>query len=123
MLQKLARFKLERSGFRVFTASRGDEALAVYQQHQAQIDLVFLDLTMPGMSGLDVLHNLQHINPGIRVIFTSGLSAYGEKEDLLAAGALAFVAKPYRPEELVGNVRQVLDCASALSPEYVEAGC
>jgi DNA-binding response OmpR family regulator len=52
---------------------------------------------------------MQELDPEVRVIFSSGHTLQSEPNQLLAAGADAFVAKPYRPEELVARIRQVLD--------------
>jgi len=109
MVRNLAQAVLIRWGYRVLTASNGEEALSLYHSHGHEIDLVLLDYTMPGMNGLQVLHMLQALNPDVRVIFSSGLSAQSDSERLLDGGARAFVAKPYRVEELVRRVRQVLD--------------
>jgi PAS domain S-box-containing protein len=108
-VRKLVRTILERWGFQVVTAATGEEAVAFYREHASAIDLVLLDYTMPGWNGLQVLRNMQEIDPEVRVVFSSGHTLQSEPNQLLAAGAEAFVAKPYRPEELVARIRQVLD--------------
>jgi len=121
---KLVRAILERWGFQVLTAADGEEALALYQEHSAVIDLVLLDFAMPGLTGLQVLGELQKIDPEVQVVFSSGHILGSDTDQLLAAGARAFLAKPYRPEELVGKIRQVLDeRALVLDGRYVEASC
>jgi PAS domain S-box-containing protein len=107
---------LKRWGFRVLTAADGEEALAIYREQGADIDLVLLDFTMPGLTGLDVLQQLREINPAVRVILSSGHTQPVDNERLLAAGARAFVAKPYHPDELVRRIRQVLDEPAADLP-------
>jgi PAS domain S-box-containing protein len=109
MVRKLARSVLEMWGYRVLTAEDGAEAVAVYQTRSDEIDLVLLDYTMPRLTGLQVLERMRGINPDVRVIFSSGHTANSEVDQLLAAGARGFVAKPYRPTELVQQIRQVLD--------------
>jgi two-component system, cell cycle sensor histidine kinase and response regulator CckA len=109
LIRRLARTILERWGFRVFTAEDGEQALILYQQHAAEIDLVLLDYTMPGLSGLDVLRELQRTEPEICVVFSSGHTLESNAEELLAAGARAYIPKPYKPEELVARLREVLD--------------
>jgi DNA-binding response OmpR family regulator len=64
---------------------------------------------MPGLSGLEVLRELRHLDPHVCVVFSSGHTLQGNVEELLAAAARAFVPKPYSPEELVARIRQVLD--------------
>ncbi len=109
MVLNLARCVLERWGFRVLIAADGEQALATYRARGPEIDLVVLDFAMPLLTGLQVLHALQRLNPVVRVIFASGHVDSPDSESILTAGARAFVPKPYRPEELVRRVRQVLD--------------
>jgi PAS domain S-box-containing protein len=109
LVRTAARCVLERWGFRVLTAADGEQALAAYRARDPEIDLVLLDFTMPERSGMEVLRGLQSMDPSVRVIFASGQVDLGDGESFLAAGARAFVPKPYRPEELVRRVRQVLD--------------
>jgi PAS domain S-box-containing protein len=108
-IRRLAQTVLERAGFRVVAARDGHEALALYRQRSAEIAAIVLDLTMPGMTGLQVLQATLQINPGVRVIFSSGYAAEGDREQLLAVGARAFVPKPYRLDELSRAVREVLE--------------
>jgi two-component system C4-dicarboxylate transport response regulator DctD len=72
---------------------------------------------MPGLSGLEVLHELQRIDPEVCVIFSSGHTLQCNTEELLAAGARAFVPKPYSPEQLVARIRQVLDDGGVAAEE------
>jgi len=109
LICNLARVVLTRWGYRVVTASSGEEAVALYRDQGTEIDMVLLDFTMPRMNGLQVLRILQTMDPEVRVIFSSGHTTHSDSDRLLAAGARAFVAKPYRVEELVRRVRQVLD--------------
>jgi CheY-like chemotaxis protein len=67
------------------------------------------DYTMPRMNGRQVLEMLRSLNSNVRVVFSSGHTQESDTEELLNAGARAFVAKPYRPENLVTKIREVLD--------------
>lgn len=96
------------SGYRVVTAESGEAALETYETHGA-VDLVLLDLNMPGMGGYRCLNELLKVNPGVRVIIVSGHSAFGIDGDQAAAGARGFVGKPYRIGELASRIREVLD--------------
>jgi CheY-like chemotaxis protein len=116
MLRNLAQGALERWGYRVLTAADGEEAMAAFREHGAEIDLVLLDLTMPKLSGLQVQEALRQVAPDVRILFTSGRATQGDIDCLLEAGARGFLAKPFMPEELVQKVRQTLDAAIPTDP-------
>jgi len=102
------RMRLEAEGFAVLTARDGVEALE--QARTEQPDLILLDLMLPRLSGERVCQELRG-DPRIRSIPVVVVSArIGEAERLraLAAGADAFVCKPYDPSELVGEIRSRL---------------
>jgi PAS domain S-box-containing protein len=108
VVRDLARTVLERAGFVVQTASDGDDALRLHHEHGDTIDLVLLDYSMPGRTGLQVLCELRRLQPNVRVIFSSGCIPDGEMQQCLDAGVLGFVPKPYRPQDLVEQVRRAL---------------
>jgi PAS domain S-box-containing protein len=108
LVRDLARTVLERWGFRVRTADGGPAALDTYRRERDGIDLILLDYTMPGMNGVQVLQELLRIDPEVCVIFSSGYSMDHDVNQLLAAGARAFVPKPYRPQDLVDKIRNTL---------------
>jgi CheY-like chemotaxis protein len=93
----------------VLEAEDGVRGLSLYEQQRTKIAAVILDLTMPKKSGLEVLASLQHLNPGVRVILSSGYSAAAQKLDLPKLGVTAFLQKPYVPNELARTLRKVLD--------------
>jgi signal transduction histidine kinase/CheY-like chemotaxis protein len=111
-IRKLARRVLEQLGYVVLEAVDGVHGLTVYQEEQARIAAVILDLTMPKKSGLEVLATLRRLNPAVRVILSSGYSAAAQKLDLPRLGVMAFLQKPYVPNELARTLRNVLDQAS-----------
>src|SRR5207247_4395073 len=71
----LARDILEMHGYRVLTARNGEEALRLYRNRAAEIDLVLLDLTMPVMGGYECFRQMQRVNPHVRVVISSGFSS------------------------------------------------
>ncbi len=108
-LRILAQSVLETHGYKVLTASDGEEALEVYRQHQEEIHLVFSDLGLPKLSGYDVFQQLLQINPMIRFMLTSGYIDPEQKAEVLAMGARHVLQKPYTPNELLVKVRTALD--------------
>jgi CheY-like chemotaxis protein len=99
---------LEHEGLRVLLAPDGAAGVAAYREAQGRVDVVLLDLSMPGWSGGETLKRLREIDPGVRVILSSG---YGPEEarGRFGAGAPAgFIQKPYRPEQLMAEIHRCL---------------
>lgn len=91
---------LKHIGFEVLKAENGEEALSLYKENQDQIELVLLDLTMPGKSGEETFRELRQINSNVKVIMSSG---YNEKEvvqQFAGKGLTGFIQKPYTLEAL-----------------------
>jgi PAS domain S-box-containing protein len=107
----LAKRVLENYGYTVFTADNGLEGVEVYQKNAEQIDLVLLDVIMPGLSGRECFARLKEINPDVKVVLSSGYggSGGGMIQGILSQGALGFVQKPYLFDDLARSVRQALD--------------
>ena len=104
----LARDILEMHGYKVLTARNGEEALRVFRERVATIDLVLLDLTMPVMGGRECFKHLKEIDPRVRVLVSSGFSAESTASDMMSEGALAYVQKPYDIDALARIVRQAI---------------
>ncbi len=103
-----ARDALKLLGYRVMTASDGEEALERLKQESESIRLVVTDVVMPGMSGRDLAAAVRQSYPAIKVLFTSGhderqVSRHGVSRNR------AFLAKPYSARQLARQVRDVLD--------------
>jgi PAS domain S-box-containing protein len=109
-VRQLARRLLERQGYTVFEAESGPAALAVWHEHQGQIDLVLTDMVMPeGLSGLELADRLLALQPRLKVIVTSGYSVELGGKELTRTDRVGFLAKPYSKRQLVGAVRASLD--------------
>jgi DNA-binding response OmpR family regulator len=102
---KVVRAYLEQSGFRVITASDGQQALAVFRHEQ--LDLIVLDLNLPQLDGLAVCRAIRH-ESNVPIIM---LTARVEETDRLIGleiGADDYITKPFSPREVVARVRTVL---------------
>jgi len=104
---------LTRWGYTVFTATSGEEGLAFYDDLRDKIDLVILDLIMPGMGGEQCLEKILEIDPDAKVIITSGYSGKGPAMDAINGGALGFIDKPYGMRQMLKGIRAVLDDGSS----------
>ncbi|MBW1909228.1 MAG: response regulator, partial [Deltaproteobacteria bacterium] len=100
---------LARSGYTVITAKSGEEAIEVYRAEKEDIDLVILDMSMPGMGGHKCLKELVEIDPEVKTIIATGYTATGKVKETLESGAAGFIGKPYRLEEILKKIREVLD--------------
>ncbi len=86
---------LRQRGFSVFTAGDGREALDVYRRRREAIDMVLLDVRMPGPDGPATLASLQVLEPGVRFCFMSGEFGKHTEDDLRKLGAAAVFPKPF----------------------------
>jgi len=100
---------LTRNGYAAIKAQSGEAAIDIYKKQGDQIDLVFLDIEMPGMGGHTCFEELQKINPEILIILATGYPAVGKIQDTLDAGAVGFIRKPYKSADMVKKVREILD--------------
>ena len=99
---------LRRHGAEVVSAANGTEALEVYRQRGAAISLMLLDLTMPGLSGEDVLRELQKTGAPLRVVVMSGYSEEETMRRCAELGAVDFLRKPFELQAIVDKVRKHL---------------
>jgi DNA-binding NtrC family response regulator len=90
---------LEELGFDVVAAATGREGLAVFRERNSEISLVFIDMTLPDMSGMDLFEEMKKISQDTKFLLTSGY-----RQDMTGAGDKAvFIQKPYTISEL--NIR------------------
>jgi two-component system cell cycle sensor histidine kinase/response regulator CckA len=108
MVMEVNQELLESIGYKVYVAGSGQEGIAVYMEKRDKIDLVILDMIMPGISGSETFDRLREINPKIKVLLSSGYSLNGEAKHIMDRGCNGFLQKPFRLEELSGKVRAML---------------
>jgi len=89
---------LSRAGYQVQKASRGDEALDIINKNW--INIVLLDLKMPGMDGLEVLAHIRKLNTEIQVIVITGYATVETAIEAMKQGAYDFIPKPFEPDQL-----------------------
>ncbi|MEJ5348427.1 MAG: ATP-binding protein [Desulfosoma sp.] len=96
-------------GFRVLTASSGEEALDVLARSADLVDVLILDENMPGMGGSACFSKVRHLYPEVAVILASGSLESHFVESLGMAEHVAFLSKPYRLGELLAAIQRVMD--------------
>ncbi len=109
MILEVGRMMLEKLGYQVLVAGSGQEALGVYGEQKKEIDLVILDMIMPGMGGGEVFDNLREMDRNVKVILSSGYSINGLAKEIMDRGCRGFIQKPFAMEELSRRVKEALD--------------
>jgi PAS domain S-box-containing protein len=100
---------LEALGYQVLVSINGQEALDMVARNGAAIDLVILDLIMPGMDGGQVFDHIRNLQPDMPVMLSSGYSLKGQASDIINRGCDGFIQKPFSLSKLSQKVRQILD--------------
>jgi CheY-like chemotaxis protein len=99
---------LEILGYTVLIARNGREAIDLYSRKGRSIDLVLMDMIMPGISGSEAIDALLKIDPSVRIVLASGYSLNGQAGDIMRRGCRAFLQKPYNMGDLSRTVAQVM---------------
>jgi PAS domain S-box-containing protein len=109
VLQELVKTMLEMGGYRVLTANDGEEGIEIYRKNKEEISIVLTDLGLPKLGGFEAFLKMKEINPNVKAIIASGYFDPDQKVDMLKADIKDFVQKPYRPNEVLKILREVLD--------------
>jgi PAS domain S-box-containing protein len=100
---------LEVLGYDVLRAESGSDAVSLYETNKDDIDVVLLDIIMPGMDGRETLDRIKKIDPEVKSIFISGYSADGEGSQIPDLDCDKFIQKPFNVKALSRKLREVLD--------------
>lgn len=100
---------LEELGYTVLKAQDGREALTLFEENRNRIDLVILDMIMPGMGGREVFERLKEVKRDIKVLLSSGYSNDGEASELMNKGCDGFIQKPFSIATFSRIIREILD--------------
>lgn len=98
---------LEAGGFEVVQASSGTEALACLSRQSDDIDMVLSDVTMPGMTGIDLSYQIRELYPSIPVAIVSGDVSELERS-IIGRADVPFIKKPFHAESLYSAVREAI---------------
>ena len=102
-IRELVGHFLRMEGLEVVEAVDGLDAMRIFDQ--IKVDLLVLDIMMPGINGIEVLKIIKQKWPDLKVIIHSGVASKEEQDQTLTLGATAFLSKPYKVEKLL----EVLD--------------
>ncbi|MGB8657704.1 MAG: response regulator [Candidatus Zixiibacteriota bacterium] len=98
---------LTREGYQVFTATDGVEAISLGKQNQ--LDLVLLDIKMPGMDGIEVFRKLKKVRGDLGVIILTGYGTLGTAKEAMRLGASDYLTKPFDLGLVKNVVQQALE--------------
>ncbi len=100
---------LTRSGYLVMTAGNGAEALDMIAQHRKEIDLIMLDMTMPGMTTGEIVRAIRALDPTVPILLNSGFASNKTAKQILEEDSVqGFLAKPYDLHQLLEKVQSLL---------------
>jgi len=95
-------------GFAVIEAASGPQAIDIFEQHHASIDLVLLDVILPDMDGREVYFKLKSIRPDVKIVIISGYSQTTVRQDLMDAGVEGYLAKPFEIHHVQQTIQAIL---------------
>jgi PAS domain S-box-containing protein len=104
---------LKHFGYTVLTAEGPEVALSMAAEHAGPIHLLLTDVAMPGMNGRDLAVKLAKTRPATKALFMSGYAATSITQSDIFSAVVAFLAKPFTPDELAHKIRDVLDSQPA----------
>jgi CheY-like chemotaxis protein len=99
---------LRELGYTVFPARSGHDALDIYRERHAEIDIIVMDMIMPGLSGGETFDRLKQINPRAKVLLSSGYSINGQASQIMERGCDGFIQKPFNLQQLSAKLRFIL---------------
>ncbi len=111
---------LKRSGYEVFEASNGEEAIKLFDEHSNEIDIAILDIMMPVIDGLEVCKYLRNKSKRLGIIMLTARTQEMDKVTGLMVGADDYVTKPFSPSELMARIDAVYRRVSLTAENAVE---
>ncbi len=101
------------SGYHILTACDGEKAIELYRREHHNIAFVLIDVGLPKLEGNEVYLKLKEINPGIKAVLASGYLQPEVLQKMTAEGVCGFLSKPYDLNEILREIREVLDAPNS----------
>jgi PAS domain S-box-containing protein len=108
MILKVGEELLQELGYDVLVAKSGQGAIKLYKKNTDKIDLVIMDMIMPGMGGGETFDLLKEINPDIKALLSSGYSINGQASEILKRGCDGFIQKPFNINQLSEKIQGII---------------
>ncbi|MBT8370737.1 MAG: PAS domain S-box protein [Desulfobacterales bacterium] len=109
MVVDVGRELLQELGYSVMPALSGREAIDIFRTNQGKIDLIIMDMIMPGMGGGETFDRLRKIDPEIKVLLSSGYSIDGQATKILQRGCNGFIQKPFKLNQLAEKIQKIME--------------
>jgi CheY-like chemotaxis protein len=109
MIIEVGKRILETLGYTVLVARSEKEAIELYREKKDTVDMIIVDMIMPGMGGGETFDRLKSMNTAVKVLLSSGYSVNGQATTILNQGCQGFIQKPFKIEELSRKIREILD--------------
>ncbi len=100
---------LKRMGFSVVAARNGQEAIRIFQESEKDFDLIIIDMLMPVLDGKETFQILKSLDPTVRVLLATGYSMDRSAQELMEAGVLGYLHKPFNIQELSEKIQSLLE--------------
>jgi PAS domain S-box-containing protein len=100
---------LKRNNYNVFMAHDAKSALEVFEQGKGNFDLVFSDMILPDISGVELVEKMLKINPKLKIVFASGYANHRTQLDVIQEKGYCFLQKPYKIEEMLIAVKETIN--------------
>lgn len=112
IVRELTARLLSSAGYEVLTAADGAKAVALFVENQDKISLIVSDVVLPELSGRDIYHRVRAIRPDVPFIFCTGFNPTGAFAEFTRENGLILMEKPFDSDELLANVRHLLETAN-----------
>ncbi len=107
-IRNVCRESLKLLGYSVVTADSGERAVEIFKEMADSIDVVVLDMIMPGLSGKDTYRQLKQLKTGVKVVVASGYSIDVQEGDFLSDGCSLMIQKPFKIENLSMKIQELM---------------
>jgi two-component system OmpR family response regulator len=123
-LAKGLAFNLEQEGYEPVVFGEGPAALAYFQEHPGEVDLILLDLMLPGMSGYEICREIRTVDGRVPILVLSARTLSEDRSQAFDCGTDQYLTKPFALPELLSRIRNLLDRSSrmGLTLKRMEAG-
>jgi CheY-like chemotaxis protein len=107
ILRRFVRTILAQAGYTVLEAGSAAQALKQFRSHQGGIDLVIMDLVIPGSGGLDIANELLAMRPEVKILYTTGYANSVMSQSITTGAPSAMLPKPFSPDDLLARVTEL----------------